>query len=61
MKAKFKFSDIEQFIKEVKELAQKYKLDIEGVGIIHRDFIKFDNSNERMFMSFTPKKNGTKS
>jgi len=61
MKAKIKVSNLEQFIKEVKELAKKCDLDIEGVGIIHRDFIKFDNSDERMFMSFTKKKNGTKS
>lgn len=60
MKAKIKVSNLEKFIKEVTELAKKCDLDIEGVGIIHRDFIKFDNSDERMFMSFTKKKNGTR-
>ena len=42
MKAKFKVSNLEQFIKEVKELAKKYKLDIEGVGILNRDFMSID-------------------
>jgi len=58
MKAKIKVSNLAQFIKKVRELAKKCDLDIEGVGIIHRDFIKFDNSDERMFMSFIKEKNG---
>ncbi len=53
--------NLKQFIKEVKELAKKYKLDIEGVGILNRDFLEFENSDERMFMSFIKEKNGTKS
>jgi len=53
--------NLKQFIKEVKELAKKYKMDIEGVGILNRDFLEFDNSDERMFMSFIKEKNGTKS
>jgi len=56
-----KIPNLKQFIKEVKEIAKKYKLDIEGVGILNRDFLEFDNSDERMFISFIKEKNGTKS
>jgi len=56
-----KIPNLKQFIKEVKELAQKYKLDIEGVGINNNSIIKCEGINERLFLTFTPKKNGTKS
>ena len=56
-----KIQNLKQFIKEVKELAKKYKLNIEGVGINNNSIIKCEGSNERLFLTFTKKKNGTKS
>ena len=55
-----KIPNLKQFIKEVKELAKKYKLDIEGVGINNDSLIKCEGKNERLFLTFI-KKNGTKS
>lgn len=59
MKAKIKVSNLEQFIKKVRELAKEYELEIEGVGINNNSIIKCENSGERLFLTFTKKKNGT--
>ena len=52
--------NLEQFIKKVKELAKEYELDIEGVGINNDSLIKCEGSNERLFLTFIKKKNGTR-
>jgi len=56
-----KIPNLEQFIKKIKELAKEYELDIEGVGINNNSLIKCEGSNERLFLTFTKKENGTKS
>jgi len=56
-----KIPNLKQFIKEVKELAKEYELEIEGVGINNDSLIKCEGSGERLFLTFTKKKNGTKS
>jgi len=55
-----KIKNLEQFIKKVKELAKEYELDIEGVGINNDSLIKCEGSNERLFLTFIKKKNGTR-
>ena len=55
-----KIPNLKQFIKEVKELAKEYELEIEGAGINNDSLIKCEGSGERLFLTFTKNKNGTK-
>jgi len=54
-----KIKNLEEFIKRVRNLAKKYNLEIEGVGINNDNIIKCEGSNKRLFITFI-KKNGTR-